>query len=1430
MALELNSKKWEQLIVVLLVFLMLIVSILPSISSTTTIYSESMDITDLGQSQAHTSAQQHLQTDSQAEDDIYPIGSRSLLEWKYQTSENSYISTPALVDLDLDGYKEVVFLTDGDSAYALSHTGSFLWKNTNFTISRADEFMTSTFYYLKPIFSSITPADIADDKRPELLFGADEKVVCLDATGSQLWAKGDADGYYISTPVVTDLHGVQNSKKSDSEIVVLKDISLNDLNPQIFSSKGGILATLEEPSVGSNVGMASVAAMDLDGSTRPDANKDIIFGSHYSPMYLYSNDTEEYEKVSISGLVSCLIYGTGAIGDFVGDEECEYFVGSYEGSTGLQDPANAVGVYYLYDPINASGSAQEDFRLWVQSPLTAGTGFLGSPVVGDVHGGLSNPRTGKVGYEGFLGSYDGRLYCIDINTGNRLWSFDTGSPIYSAPALCDINSDTYLEVIVASNNGVIYCFDGDPGDNVDEGISDSGGTNYDILWQYDTKGNGTWVSSPVVADIDNDKELEVVVGDIDGTVWCLSAGAIKLKGQTDWPMFQHDSQNTGFFPMKSYSIDVKLKLQNGDGQEQKTCYTQYHPYKFQVEIIDGLSYADLETVVFTLDPGDKNVQCQWSRDTGEFIEINDPHNYIELFSTPLDSNTDFINTWTLDFNISFNWNFDTDSLTGIGIQTTNHINPEKNLIFSDFVQIENQLEYFGNLDVEGELQGKVLYGDWIRGGEELQWSNITIVYKDTDDIYPDPSKFILNVSDHDTYSSTIDYNSAGSKIIFFMDAQLETDSEKMYYLDVLPISPGAAQPITSLGFKLKIDGTPPIAPEYVYLHSDSFSDPNIISDNDTVLYATWTSSPNVLSGIKGYYYGPDLKNMNYNNFTTENKIKIDIGQTDEITLFVWPLDNVGNIGNSSSGSTFIDLNEVEFSSLYPTQKKWFNTTTIKAGVTISDKKGIGVDTSTIQYSILSPSVQFFGQWQAINQKTDIEQSSPNSVQVNSKVTFTENGLNQLKWRAKDLAGNGFTYSENISIKIDSAPPQFSSHDFSPADTKDLRWVECNITLTDTGGSRINGSSIEYKISTWGVNNYTDWKSAEVDPNNLDENVKVVLYLNYGSNNYIYWRATDYAGHMAETKDNQIQVNIPPIPIIKFPINNSKYYFEDDIKFDATGSNDPDDADRLSYFWITTYTSNVGQQISEPIGNSKIIENTLKSGSNKITLYVNDGNYNVSTNIIIFVYNQFTDLDKDGLPDWYEEQYTGLNPDNPNDAKFDLDGDGVDNLNEFQAQTNPADPDDYPGKKVSKTDDDEVFFNYLLINIIFLIIIIIILGIVISIKRSKIKKERFSELQASTPSVRLRSDRGGSSSLPSSKPPQVIPQTISRSDLEKTSPAQVPKQEVYPSLPPKQTTDQVPPTEEPTISQKPTEQQETSDGRNEQSENSTIEPDPIGGDN
>ncbi len=77
--------------------------------------------------------------------------------------------------------------------------------------------------------------------------------------------------------------------------------------------------------------------------------------------------------------------------------------------------------------------------------------------------------------------------------------------MYSSPAVADVDNDGDMEVVVGSNDDSLYCVDGATGS---------------VKWVF---GTGSDVkSSPAVADVDNDGDMEVVVGSNDSTIYCLN--------------------------------------------------------------------------------------------------------------------------------------------------------------------------------------------------------------------------------------------------------------------------------------------------------------------------------------------------------------------------------------------------------------------------------------------------------------------------------------------------------------------------------------------------------------------------------------------------------------------------------------------------------------------------------------------------------------------------------------------------------------------------------------------------------------------------------------------------------------------------------------------------------------------------------------------
>ena len=83
------------------------------------------------------------------------------------------------------------------------------------------------------------------------------------------------------------------------------------------------------------------------------------------------------------------------------------------------------------------------------------------------------------------------------------WNYSTAGQIQFSPLVADLDGNAELEIIVCSTDK-IYCLD------------NSGSQ----VWNY-TAGNVVR-STPVFADLDSDSKMEIVVGCVDGKLYCLN--------------------------------------------------------------------------------------------------------------------------------------------------------------------------------------------------------------------------------------------------------------------------------------------------------------------------------------------------------------------------------------------------------------------------------------------------------------------------------------------------------------------------------------------------------------------------------------------------------------------------------------------------------------------------------------------------------------------------------------------------------------------------------------------------------------------------------------------------------------------------------------------------------------------------------------------
>ena len=306
-------------------------------------------------------------------------------------------------------------------------------------------------------------------------------------------------------------------------------------------------------------------------------------------------------------------WSTPALGDIDADGLPEVVVGTNSppwGGPGSPDPDYTTATLWAIngDSTNVPGFPVETEQ-WIQS----------SPALGDVDGdgdleivvGTGVGIAGAGGYKVYAWNGDGSSLAN--------WPRPTAGNVFASPALGDLDGDGDLEIVVGCGLGgeasctFLYAWHADGGDvdgfpmqpeDIDPYHSDRPNTLPfpPVLADYDGDGQveilivversfgvsvveadgtlgeksyvtgGSLATSPVVADVDNDSLLEILVGGGDTTytrgeivIWDV-AGSVS--DALPWPMFHHDVARTGrhpFPPQLDFTNELRFLHQQGTG-------------------------------------------------------------------------------------------------------------------------------------------------------------------------------------------------------------------------------------------------------------------------------------------------------------------------------------------------------------------------------------------------------------------------------------------------------------------------------------------------------------------------------------------------------------------------------------------------------------------------------------------------------------------------------------------------------------------------------------------------------------------------------------------------------------------------------------------------------------------------------------------------
>ncbi len=432
-----------------------------------------------------------------------------------------------------------------------------------------------------------------------------------------------------------------------------------------------------------------------------------------------------------------------------------------------------------------------------------------------------------------------------------------------------------------------------------------------------------------------------------------------------------------------------------------TAYSKFSPYTFRTIVIDTASITDLNTVHLTLDPLGTNIELKWVRSSGQFTKLNDPNNYISIDESSNGYN--FFNLWTIDFNLTINWNYPDEELHDVQVKATSATLSPAWLNSSEVYEVENDLCFNGTLIVNNEDGKRLANNDLVRGGEKLTWTGLTPIYENSTDKYPPDEEFDITIMDDDDKSYLC---SPAPGEPFYIELNTPDDTYTTgynYAIRITGIPPECDK--TNENFMLRIDADDVVFSEEIPVSTtwhttydvlvgvtitdfgggdvNSSTVKHQLSINNGSSWGSWKTVPNLQSGM---------------SLNVKDTVTVKEGKNN---LIRWQAeDSVGNGPmNSAPYRILVDTESIIYLNAWPLNNEESLTENVDVGITIMDAIS-GVNASTIEYSTSEDDGKTWGPW------TTVEGfKSSKKVDVRINITFPNGTNNLLKWRATDIAGN-----------------------------------------------------------------------------------------------------------------------------------------------------------------------------------------------------------------------------------------------------------------------------------------------------------------------------------------------------------------------------------------------------------------------------------------
>ncbi|MCK5773908.1 MAG: FG-GAP repeat protein, partial [Thermoplasmata archaeon] len=793
----------------------------------------------------------------------------------------------------------------------------------------------------------------------------------------------------------------------------------------------------------------------------------------------------------------------------------------------------------------------------------------------------------------------------------------------------------------------------------------------------------------------------------------------------------------------------QVRQLNGELPDYKTFYIGRSSYDFKASVMNRwdpmLSFLDM-----TMTMGDYEVDISLSAD-GNWSVDGDDLGWLDVDSDSFNVQIDYINseaiwTWTMGFTMNATYDGYIDLLVDNGMRESS---------IEEFAYLRSKFRYTGELEAwvggdpptrfyDGEEHRSLLEGETVPENTDLVFTGIGIIYDGTENFMNDfgvepfyPKQEYFSFEAENIHGQTVkDESSMGRDFVL----PLNTGSMpiKVTFDFMLRDLPGSMVVNDLPGFHVYVDNDVPMAPSGLMIHADSFTDTNVLVDNDGELFVTWYEPAEIFSGVR--YYEVMATGVEGTIFTKNTFLQIDTEAEGEVEVSIRAYDMVDHVGEYASVSIYLDYEGLEYSDYFPGPTEWFNTLNPEVGVTITDIGGLSIPGSSVEYMISSDGGETYGSW-----LSTVNELSAQTVTIEIAPTLTEGADNFVIFRAKDAAGNQME-SEPVQVSVDLSEVHFSDILVNDLEEWDGIWfdtgdVSLSMDILDTH-SGVDQATVEYRLSTRGRANLNseNWEVVETTVSGGNTSLDMDLDLIYGDVNFIQFKAKDLVGNPTSYSEVfNIWVNTQPVAVIDAPVNGLNVMEGSIIALDAGSSYDVD-GDMIEVFWNDTWTDEEGTEMVIELGADAIdpfkFDVILLPGTHLITLSISDGLHEITTEPVevtvtaieeaIWLYSTL-DTDGDGMVNSYEYLYhLGWNDDSNGGLDLnennDFDGDGHTDLEEYNWGSNPTDTTDFPLPDVSNIGPDDPNMTLYIVLIVLACLVFLILIAMIMFNSVAIKKK------------------------------------------------------------------------------------------------------------